>query len=193
MYRLNYKGTDIVVISDTHSKHRKITVPQCNILIHLGDVCNYGNQSEMADFFEWYLEQDAQIKILIAGNHDAEFAKGLASFSELVPEGIVLLENCKAVIRCEKDGADEISFATVPVRLKGIGKEWVDLDDVDILLTHCPPRDILDGKKHYGSRRLVEHVAKYKPKFHLFGHVHFNEPRVMEVDGTTYVNVTRKY
>lgn len=193
MYKLNYKGTDIVIISDTHGKHRELIVPQCDMLIHLGDVCNFGNQSEIADFFEWYLAQEAQTKILIAGNHDAEFAKGLSAFSELVPEGIALLDNCKAAIRCMKDGVDEISLATVPVRLKGIGKEWVDLDDVDILLTHCPPRGILDGKNHYGSRRLAEHVEKYKPKIHLFGHVHFNEPQEVEIDGTTYVNVTRKY
>ncbi len=193
MYKLNYKGTDIVVISDTHGKHREVVVPQCDILIHLGDVCNFGNQSEIADFFEWYLEQEAQTKILIAGNHDAEFAKGFAAFSELVPEGIALLDNCKAAIRCMKDGVDEISLATVPVRLKGIGKEWVDLEGIDILLTHCPPRGILDGKNHYGSHRLAEYVAKYKPKIHLFGHVHLSEPKEMEVDGTTYVNVTRKY
>ena len=50
MYRFNYKGTDIVVISDTQGKHRKIDIPQCDILIHLGDVCNFGSQSEMVVF-----------------------------------------------------------------------------------------------------------------------------------------------
>ena len=193
MYRLNYKETDIIVISDTHGRHRELEIPACDILIHLGDICNFGNREEITDFFEWYLEQEAQTKILIAGNHDAEFAKGFTAFSELVPVGIALLDNCKAAIRCMKEGADEITLATVPVRLKGIGKEWVDVEDTDILLTHCPPRGVLDGKKHYGSRRLLEHVTKYKPMFHFFGHVHFDEPREVEIDGTTYMNVTRKY
>ncbi|MFR9546967.1 MAG: metallophosphatase domain-containing protein [Rikenellaceae bacterium] len=193
MYRLNYKNTEIVFISDTHGAHRSISLEPCDILIHLGDVCNFGNVAEIEDFMDWFASQVAQTKIIVAGNHDAEFAKGLTAFSEFVPEDIALLDNCKAAILCDKEGAEEITLATVPVRLKGIGREWVDLEDVDILLTHCPPRGMLDGKNHYGSRRLLEHVTKYKPKYHFFGHVHFDEPREQVIDGTTFVNVTRKY
>ena len=193
MYRLNYKNTELTFISDTHGAHRNISLEPCDILVHLGDVCNFGDTTEIKDFIKWFSQQPAQTKIIIAGNHDAEFAKGLTAFSEFIPDSIALLDNCKAAIICDKEGAEEITIATVPVRLKGRGKDWVDAEDVDILLTHCPPRGILDGKQHYGSRRLFEYVTKYKPKYHLFGHVHFDEPREIEIDGTTFVNVTRKY
>lgn len=192
MYKLNYKGTNIIAISDTHGKHRELKIPPCDILIHLGDVCNFGNKLEITDFCNWYLEQKAQTKILIAGNHDAEFGKGMSYFSSIIPDEIILLDNCKAVINCDKDGADNITIATVPVRLKGIGRDWVDLENVDILLTHCPPRGILDGRNHYGSRRLLEYVTRYKPEFHLFGHVHRNKYCSTRIGETTYVNVSEK-
>ena len=193
MFRFNYKNTDIIIISDTHGVHRKINIEQCDILIHCGDVCNFGNEAEINDFMKWYNEQPAQTKILVAGNHDIEFAKGLAAFERFVPAGIDFLDNCNAVIKCDTENAEEITISTVPVRMEGIGRNWVSAKDVDILLTHCPPRGILDGRQHYGSRRLLEYVTKWQPKYHFFGHVHFDKPREGKIGNTTFINVTRKY
>ncbi|MFI3328110.1 MAG: metallophosphatase domain-containing protein [Rikenellaceae bacterium] len=191
MYSFNFKGFDIIAISDTHGKHRGLSIPKCDILIHLGDICNYGDKAQMSDFFEWYRVQEAEIKILVAGNHDAEFADGLEAFRSLVSEDISFLDNCKATIETEQG---DISFATIPARLKGIGEYWVDLDGVDILLTHCPPRGILDGSKRYGSHRLLQHIeaSESRPKLHLFGHVHNDAPSEIEINKTKYINVTQK-
>lgn len=42
-----------------------------------------------------------------------------------------------------------------------------------LLLTHCPPRGILDYDViNYGSEELLKHVCKVKPYLHLFGHIH---------------------
>jgi predicted MPP superfamily phosphohydrolase len=48
--------------------------------------------------------------------------------------------------------------------------------DTDIVMTHGPPRDVLDkthfGKKGAGCKHLLEAVAKVRPRVHCFGHIH---------------------
>lgn len=73
--------------------------------------------------------------------------------------------------------------------------------NVDVLITHCPPR-IMDfgmvtsGSRNrymdYGCEELREAVLNKKPKLHIFGHVHTGRHSRLEVDGTTYANVSIK-
>lgn len=59
-----------------------------------------------------------------------------------------------------------------------------------ILLTHVPPKGILDETKrgdHIGSSSLMEFVEKTKPKLHVFGHVH--EVVGIKRGETTFVNL----
>ncbi|KAI9045266.1 putative metallophosphoesterase domain-containing protein [Aspergillus affinis] len=47
--------------------------------------------------------------------------------------------------------------------------------DVDIVMTHCPPQGILDTTKtvqRAGSTDLFEAVARARPRMHCFGHIH---------------------
>lgn len=74
--------TRIVVISDTHELHRLISVPDGDILLHAGDVLaadrlslGYFSTRRLKDFFKWFNELPHQHKIVIAGNHDHQFAK----------------------------------------------------------------------------------------------------------------------
>jgi Icc-related predicted phosphoesterase len=54
-----------------------------------------------------------------------------------------------------------------------------ELKDIecDILITHGPPKNILDNKlgMSVGSNSLLEYVKKHKPKYHLFGHAHHSK------------------
>ena len=59
-----------VVISDTHSRERKVTIPPGDVLLHCGDFTNVGKQAEIAEFCEWFGAMPHARKILIAGNHD---------------------------------------------------------------------------------------------------------------------------
>lgn len=48
-------------------------------------------------------------------------------------------------------------------------------DDVDILVTHCPPYGILDKTitdEYVGSCSLLEKIDQIKPRLHVFGHIH---------------------
>ncbi|KAJ6491265.1 Metallo-dependent phosphatase-like protein [Mycena vitilis] len=50
-----------------------------------------------------------------------------------------------------------------------------NIPQTDILLTHGPPRNILDftnGKDRAGCSALAARVPELKPKLHVFGHIH---------------------
>lgn len=64
----------IAVFSDTHNKHKKISLPQCDIAIFAGDATSLGQKHEMDSFLKWYGKQEqCTHKILVAGNHDRSF------------------------------------------------------------------------------------------------------------------------
>ena len=51
----------MVIISDTHGHHDKLTsfLPEGDILIHLGDFCNRGSTSDAMDFADWVTKMAA--------------------------------------------------------------------------------------------------------------------------------------
>ena len=59
-----------VAIADTHGKHKDLTIPSGDMLIHAGDISMKGDEDEIIDFLNWFDEQNFKHKILIAGNHD---------------------------------------------------------------------------------------------------------------------------
>lgn len=63
-------------ISDSHNKHRKLKLPkytEVDLIIHSGDITEYGSQEEIHDFFSWYKKLSYKYKIVIPGNHDKCF------------------------------------------------------------------------------------------------------------------------
>ena len=69
-------------ISDTHTFHNLLTIPQgIDIVIHSGDCSNprdpYTNEPEVRDFIHWFKSLPIQHKIYVAGNHDTSIEKKL--------------------------------------------------------------------------------------------------------------------
>ena len=65
-------------------------------------------------------------------------------------------------------------------------------DDVDILITHCPPfgvNDVNVDGDHQGCVDLLKRVNVIKPKIHIHGHIHENYNR-REISGITFANVS---
>ncbi|PVI04331.1 ser/Thr protein phosphatase family protein [Periconia macrospinosa] len=53
--------------------------------------------------------------------------------------------------------------------------EWNISQGVDLVMTHSPPRGILDyttSRSRAGIQTLFEEIARVKPKVHCFGHIH---------------------
>ena len=61
----------LVLLSDTHELHRKINVPDGDILIHAGDFTMLSKSLRaISDFNAWLGELPHRYKILVPGNHE---------------------------------------------------------------------------------------------------------------------------
>lgn len=71
----------VVVISDTHGRHHRLTLPPGDILLHCGDclgnflISEKSKKRALLDFLEWINAQPFAIKIFIGGNHDGLFER----------------------------------------------------------------------------------------------------------------------
>lgn len=67
---------EIVCISDTHNRHRELTLrPDIlgtgDVLVHSGDFTNLGTLAELREFVDWFAAVPGfRHKVLVAGNHD---------------------------------------------------------------------------------------------------------------------------
>jgi Icc-related predicted phosphoesterase len=61
--------------------------------------------------------------------------------------------------------------------------------NIDILVTHCPPKGILDDNGRWGCPILRELIEDAEPKMHLFGHCHETAGEKVKVGKTEFWNV----
>ena len=179
---IEYKGHRIFAFSDTHGMYRRLSIPaDADILICAGDACEGFSPESLKDFFEWYRSIPAKLRIFVPGNHDRIFNQEPTRAQNLVPGGIVFLEN-------EGMEYDGIKFYSVPARpyLKAPAKLPAD---IDILITHGPAYNYLD--RGMGCKQLFLDVSSARPKYHIFGHVHEEGlKRKAMLGSTTYLNVS---
>jgi Icc-related predicted phosphoesterase len=187
----------LVFISDTHSRHDFIEIPDGDILFHCGDFSKRGRTPETIDFLNWFSRLPHRHKVFIAGNHDfiAEQAPDL--FLTMIPENIIYLNNSGVTI-------EGISIWGSPIqpwfydwafnRQRGpeIRKYWDMIpENTQILLTHGPPHGILDTTtdgRLVGCQDLRERIAELPSlKIAAFGHIH-EAYGCMEKEGVLYIN-----
>lgn len=171
----------LVLISDTHGKHRESAIPFGDILIHAGDIMTSGwDSSEIRDFNSWLGKQPHKHKIVIAGNHDWLFEKHRSTRNMIT--NATYLENSGVEIEGIKFWGSPAqpefcNWAFNYKRGEEIDKIWQQIpDDTDVLITHGPPAGYRDwvkpGHESLGCRNLLSRVKKVKPKLHVFGHIH---------------------
>ena len=70
------------VLADTHKHHRAVDVPNCDVLIHCGDICSFRSEdrSVLNDIDDWFGEVPAKNIIVIGGNHDYLLEDGSFKF-----------------------------------------------------------------------------------------------------------------
>lgn len=191
---------DITAISDTHNKHKKLNLPGGDILIHAGDITSMGYFHEIAEFNKWFKNQNYTYKIFIAGNHDGLFETDQNLARSILDPSIIYLQDELAEIEGLKIWG---SPRTPPFCNWHFMNTEEELDhyyyinippDIDILVTHGPPFGILDQTiegQHVGSKSLVKHVCeRIKPKYHLFGHIHFLGGLEKYFNGATFINAS---
>lgn len=197
----------IVAISDTHNRHSKLVIPECDILIHAGDYSSRGTVDEVRRFYTWLNLQPAKHKISVQGNHelgvqhDFENMKALAlslcPSVHFIEEGLVEVEGLKIWGSAYTPWFHNWAYNVV--RFDEIKKHWDRIpEDTDILVTHGPPFGVLDELVRYngektgnyaGCEELLLAVQRVRPAIHIFGHIHCGHGK-LEQDGTTFYNVS---
>ena len=152
----------ILHISDTHGVHGRLgALPPADVLVHSGDISENGTEAEVLDFLNWFIKQPFREKIFVAGNHDLCLREALDI--EELPNNVHFLQDRSVTI-------DGLTFF-------GLGydhPEELIPNDVDVLVTHEPPLEILDLSSgvHWGNLTLRRRIEVIKPRYHLFGHAH---------------------
>lgn len=169
---LNLTKTRIVCTSDTHTLHKLVDVPPCDIFIHCGDIALqgrvYSEEDSIAfynDFNEWLKKIQATYKIVIGGNHDFYLEK-IGDY-----ESQKLLSNCKYLVN-SLITINGINIFGSPINIGNsknkayqskiyFDKFMEKLGDtkIDILLTHS---NAIDPKI----------LKKNNIKYHIWGHYH---------------------
>lgn len=176
-------------ISDTHTYHRFLIIPKdIDMIIFSGDCSNprdaYSNEPEVRDFLTWFGNLDIKYKIFVAGNHDSSIEHGLIKKQDFIDRNIIYLENDWIKIEGIKIWGSPItpmfnnwSFMR---KRESLDKLWKRIpEDTDILITHGPPKGVLDiseDRMHNiefcGCGALKKRILKLNLKLVCFGHIH---------------------
>lgn len=187
----------IVFISDTHGLHRQLELPDGDLLIHGGDMTDYGELAVVEDFDAWLGELPHRHKIVIAGNHDFCFEQQPVEAQRRLTQATYLQDELVTVEGMRIYGSPWqpwfLNWAFNLHRGLDIKAKW-DLipDEVDLLVTHGPPFGL--GDRTYtgndvGCRDLLAAAERIRPRLHVYGHIHEGRG-IFDVGGTRYMNAS---
>jgi Icc-related predicted phosphoesterase len=205
----------ICFISDTHNQHSKVRLESGDIIIHAGDATGMGYEHEIKNFIEWYSKQKYKYKIYVPGNHDIGLEQNYEEYSKWFKDSGIILLNDESVILngfSTEDYSDyKFKIHGSPItpnfgrwsfmRARGeqINKHWMKIPkDTDILVTHGPPKFILDEVVRFnwgdvdntGCEMLAHRVTQVQPKIHVFGHIHEGAGFIIR-DDIEYINASQ--
>ncbi len=194
----------IVATSDTHFPLRigAPYIPGGDIFIHAGDLMYSGYEREWYLLVEVLESISIKEKYLVAGNHDLHIQHYPGpALQDLRAVGVTLV------------GPPSTKYPTVelPNGMRMLGLPfvtnlgnwafnadeeyiWDYLDNVgraDIVVSHSPPRGILDrvnSRTHCGIAAYRRYLKKFQPKLWISGHIH-EEYGTTEVEGCRFYNV----
>lgn len=183
------------IISDTHSLHNQLQVPEADMVIHCGDWTNHFdpviNLREAEQFLDWYAGLEIPTKILIDGNH-SQYSKKFYLAQEIADREIIYLQH-------EAREIEGIKFFGSPYSPR-FGGDWsltykrnrgqdvwgVIPEDTEIVISHSPAKSVLDlAFDREDPKRIVQVgctslsnklLSLPNLRFHFAGHIHSNGP-----------------
>lgn len=197
-------AVNITLISDTHGKHYELT-PDLqeggDIIILSGDCMSSGTSLvELNDFYNWFSDLPFTHKIMIGGNHD-RLLQYDNIYEPINYKGIIYLKDKLVVVEGLKIYGSPWTprFGSWAFLYERGGEQAVNIwnkipDNIDILITHGPPKGILDISGHpynepdLGCNVLLNRVLEVKPKIHVFGHIHGSGGQIEEHEGIKFIN-----
>lgn len=185
----------VVCLSDTHLRHAELRVPDGDLLLLAGDVTRRGSLPELEEVDAWLATLPHPHKVLVAGNHDFGFETDPAAARARLGHAAYLEDQELTLggLRIWGSPWQPVFFDWAFNLPRGVPlREKWDLvpAGIDVLLTHGPPRGILDRTargEDVGDDDLLAAVLRVRPRLHVFGHIHESHGTVVR-DGVTFVN-----
>jgi|SRR5271170_7426299 len=175
-----------------------------DILIHSGDLTNIGSKKELEAVIGWLASLPFKHKIVVAGNHDIGLDKSCGFITQRRRYGqyptpketddlVKLFGKNKIIYLTPERPSAEIEVNDVKLKVYGlpVSPEFPgpdafmrDRDEdtwagcqgkYDILVSHSPPRGLLDvayGKRHVGCDHFLAALKRVTPLVGVFGHIH---------------------
>lgn len=198
-----------VCISDTHSYHRQLKLPEGDVLLHAGDITFRGKEKKIKEFNEWLGEQPFKHKVVVAGNHDWLFQHDPDLAASLITNAVYLNQEVHEIegirIYGEPRQPEFCNWAFNETR-EDMFDVWAKMpENIDILLTHGPPKGLGDGVPVRGGMSFMDPYHSYPPdevgcvhqraciydrddlKYIVCGHVHEGYGQY-ELMGTKVIN-----
>ena len=211
--------TKFMVVSDTHEYLLDGTsMPHIDVLLHTGDLTNFGDLQSLRDAVKMMGTISAEIKLVIAGNHDLsldkvnrvenmsaeEYAYYHAEAMDIMTgtvakaAGVIYLQEGTYSFQLENgatftvyaspytpgSGGWAFPYSKTEDRYNPVDKSNSQLQQqeplkpipsgIDIVMTHGPPRSILDevDGQNMGCPNLLHAIGRTRPLMHTFGHIH---------------------
>ena len=171
-------------------------VPDGDVLLVAGDLTNRGKREEIEAFDAWLHSQPHPHRVVIAGNHDFGFeqqpdARHWITGATYLQDESLRIEGVHLWGSPWQPWFHDWAF-NLP-RGEALREKWDQIPlDVDVLITHGPPYQILDrcfDGREVGCEELRAAVFRVRPKVHLFGHIHEAYGQV-EIDGIRFINAS---
>ena len=181
----------IVAVGCTHASELDIVIPSGDVLIHTGDYTGMNSFSELTRLNAWFGKQPHKIKLLCPGNHDEVYESAPALAKKMLSNAQVLIDEAITIRGLKFYGTpwqpyyNNWSFNVQdPKKRAALFKKIPK--DTNVLITHCPPRTILDAG--LGDPELAKRLDNLKHlKYHIFSHIHGAYGTLIK-DGVTFVN-----
>jgi len=200
----------IVVVSDTHALHGSLDLPDGDVLVHCGDICSgqiWFQAAQLTSFNDWLGSLPFKHKIVIAGNHDHLLGKPAhAAAARAMLTNCTYLQDSEIALGGVRfygspwtpDFFPDHWVFNQPRTGRRARDRWAQIpDNTEVLITHGPPRGILDecpdirndaALIHVGCEDLRRRIRQLKKlRFHFFGHIHEGSGQFNEA-GVRFVN-----
>lgn len=195
-------------VSDLHGYQP--TLAGGDLLIVAGDLTARDSEKNWVDFEHWICNQKYKEKIIIAGNHD--------NFLSSMDSHCMARYWDKVGVTYLCDSGTEFNGLRIwgspwSLWFQGINSACAAFtgneehlrasyalipQETDILITHTPPKNILDGIPRFecvdgfkvteflGSASLYDRLCDIRPRLHVFGHIHEQGGRKLEMKRSGY-------
>jgi len=179
----------IVIVSDTHERHRLVRLPEGDVFLHCGDICMSSSLTTrergkrvLTDFNSWLEDVPCREKVVIGGNHDEALLE-LGKENTEVLSNAIWLQNSAVNLKVSgirvyghaySEGSSHNDAWQTPGMVPSISPD--ECRDADVVMTHSLS-DLI--KK--------EILSLTRPRVWASGHIHKSHG-ILEKDGTVFAN-----